>query len=266
MRCGLREDWKVAEEADFQAIEIWARKLRKLVREEGVEALRGLAGEMSPSPISISSIERINSPNRKERERAKRQCAELSELASKIGCESIVAVPGPRETGQEEETILKHTAESLHDLAEIASPHGVRIGFEFLGFSDCSVRDLRSAHIILEELGRKDVGLIVDSFHFFVGGSKPEDLESTDPEKIFIFHINDCENLPREELKDEHRLFPGCGAMPLREIMGALRRSGYDGPVSVELFRPEYWKMNPREVAERARETTLKILKEAGFC
>jgi hypothetical protein len=90
--------------------------------------------------------------------------------------------------------------------------------------------------------------------------SKVENISEVDADKIFIFHINDAENIPKKNLKDSHRLFPGDGIIPLREILFALKDIGYDKIVSVELFRPEYWKLEPEKVARITKEKTLKIL------
>ncbi len=40
----------------------------------------------------------------------------------------------------------------------------------------------------------------------------------------------------------------------------SLKRIGYDGPCSIELFRPEYWNWDPQELAIKAREAALKVL------
>ncbi|HYV04866.1 MAG TPA: TIM barrel protein, partial [Blastocatellia bacterium] len=79
------------------------------------------------------------------------------------------------------------------------------------------------------------------------------------PGRLFIFHINDAENLPREQLQDRHRLLPGLGVLPLKEIAGALRGIGYDGVASVEIFRPEYWERDPFELALEARAAAGRI-------
>jgi 2-keto-myo-inositol isomerase len=39
-----------------------------------------------------------------------------------------------------------------------------------------------------------------------------------------------------------------------------LKRIGFDGLCSVELFRPEYWERDPGELAAAARAVTLKIV------
>jgi 2-keto-myo-inositol isomerase len=66
-------------------------------------------------------------------------------------------------------------------------------------------------------------------------------------------------------LTDAHRLYPGDGAIPAVDILTALRRSGYDGVVSIEIFRPEYWEQDPRAVAATARQKALDVLERAGY-
>jgi hypothetical protein len=51
-------------------------------------------------------------------------------------------------------------------------------------------------------------------------------IEALDPKRLFIFHINDAEALPLERLTDAHRLLPGLGILPLKEIIAAFKKSG----------------------------------------
>jgi 2-keto-myo-inositol isomerase len=61
-------------------------------------------------------------------------------------------------------------------------------------------------------------------------------------------------------LHDSHRLLPGLGILPLKNIVDAFRRIGYDHVASVEIFRPEYWEMDPVELARQAKEATDRIV------
>jgi 2-keto-myo-inositol isomerase len=85
-------------------------------------------------------------------------------------------------------------------------------------------------------------------------------IEALDPQLIQIFHINDAEDLPREQLQDRHRLLPGLGILPLREIIAAFRRIGYDRVASVEIFRREYWERDPFALAYDAHAATKQLL------
>ena len=109
-------------------------------------------------------------------------------------------------------------------------------------------------------VGRNSVGNVIDTYHFYAGSSSFEAIDNLEPKKLFIFHINDAEDLPKEQLNDSKRLYPGLGILPIKEIKHHLDGIGYDGPVSVEIFRPEYWEQDPFLVARNAKEATEKVL------
>jgi 2-keto-myo-inositol isomerase len=88
-------------------------------------------------------------------------------------------------------------------------------------------------------------------------------IEALDPNLIQIFHINDAEDRPREQLEDRHRLLPGLGILPLRQMISTFRKIGYDKVASVEIFRPEYWERDPFVLARDAHAATKRVLAEA---
>jgi 2-keto-myo-inositol isomerase len=112
----------------------------------------------------------------------------------------------------------------------------------------------------VEKVNRKNVGNVLDTFHFYAGNSTFEAIEKLNPEKLFIFHINDAEDLPKEQLTDAHRLYPGTGILPIKEIKAKFDQIGYHRMVSIEIFRPEYWNQDPFEVARKAKTATEKVL------
>ncbi len=67
------------------------------------------------------------------------------------------------------------------------------------------MQTLELADEIVRRVSRPNIGLVIDSFHFYAGGSKVESINELDPERLFIFHINDAEDRPRDELEDRHR-------------------------------------------------------------
>ena len=87
-----------------------------------------------------------------------------------------------------------------------------------------------------------------------------DSIKTIDVEKLAVFHINDVEPMPREKITDANRLFPGDGVIPLKEIIEAVRSTGFDGVASVEIFRPEYWKREPGSVAREALAKSKKVL------
>jgi 2-keto-myo-inositol isomerase len=261
MKADLATDIRVAHTAGFDFVEIWAAKLRTFLRTKSAADLRKLFDENALEPLSINSIEHVTFRTPAEFEAIKAECEELSLLAAELRCPYIVVVPGrlPEQAPSLEE-IIDESVRVLTELSDIAGRHGIGLGFEFLGQTDCSVQTLELADEIVRRVDRPNVGLVIDSFHFYAGGSTFDMIEGIAPESLFIFHINDAENLPREQLRDSHRLLPGLGILPLAEMFLAFKRIGYDRVASVEIFRPEYWESDPLKLALEAKAATERVL------
>lgn len=265
MKADLATDIRVAHTAGFDFVEIWAAKLRTFLQTKSATELRTLFDDNAVEPLSINSIEHVTFGTPAEFEVIKVECEELSTLAAELRCPYIVVVPGrlPEQAPSLEE-IIDESVRVLTELSDIAGRHGIALGFEFLGQTDCSVQTLELADEIVRRVDRPNVGLVIDSFHFYAGGSTFDMIEGIAPKSLFIFHINDAENLPREQLRDSHRLLPGLGILPLAEMFQAFKRIGYDRVASVEIFRPEYWESDPLKLALEAKAATERVLGMAG--
>ena len=264
MRADLATDLHAAKAAGFDYLEIWAAKLRYFLKEKSTSELSDLFGQSGLEPLSINSIEHITFRDDRAYESIKKECEELSGIAAAVGCPCIVVVPGPLpEGGASRDSVISESVSVLNELCDISAAHGVSLAFEFLGQTDCSVPTLDLAAEIVREANRKDLGIVIDSFHFYAGNSTLEMIEALDPKLIQIFHINDAEDRPRDELEDRHRLLPGLGILPLQQMMSAFRKIGYDKVASVEIFRPEYWERDPFALARDAHAATRRVLAEA---
>ncbi len=260
MHADLETDIKAASEAGFDLIEIWAAKLREFLKTRNTADLKKLLGDNNLEPYSINSIEHITFRDEADYEQIKLETEELSKIAGEIGCPYVVVVPGKLPDDSTEEMIIDESVRVLNELGGIAEKHNVSLAFEFLGQTDCSVQTLDLCNKIVETVNRENIGNVLDTFHFYAGNSTFEAIDSMKPEKLFIFHINDAENLPKEVLTDAHRLYPGEGILPIKEIKAHFDKIGYDRMVSIEIFRPEYWNENPFEVARKARKATIEVL------
>ena len=260
MHADLTTDIKAASAAGFDLIEIWAAKLREFLKTNTVGDLKQLLEENNLPPYSINSIEHITFRSAEDYAQIKAECEDLSRIAAEINCPYVVVVPGKLPENAGEEEIIEESVKVLNELADIADKYNIGLAFEFLGQADCSVQTLDLDKKIIEKVNRKNVGLVIDTFHFYAGNSTFEAIETLDPEKLFIFHINDAEDLPKEELTDAHRLYPGLGILPIKEIKQRFDKIGYDRMVSIEIFRPEYWNEDPFEVAKNAKAATEKVL------
>lgn len=261
MQADLETDFQAANAAGFDYLEIWAEKLGTFLSHRTSRELNELIAANGVPPLSINSIEHVTFNESLAWSAIKEQCAELSEVAEKINCPFIVVVPSALpNTGATRAEVVAESTRVLGELCDIAARRNVSLAFEFLGQPNCSVPTLDLAHEIVRATDRKNLGVVIDSFHFYAGGSTIGMVEALDPSLIYVFHINDAESLPREQLLDKHRLLPGLGILPLHDLLTAFRKIGYDKVASVEIFRPEYWKRDPFDLAKDALVATKRVL------
>jgi len=261
MKADLATDVSAAGAAGFDYLEIWAAKLREFLKDHSVADLKTLFDQSKVKPLSINSIEHITFRDADAYTQIRAECEELCSVAAAIGCPYVVVVPGKFPPGGlSSYEVIEDTVSVLRELASIAERHSVSLAFEFLGQKDCSVQTLELADEIIQKVNRRNIGLVIDSFHFHTGGSTIKMIDALDPKRLFIFHINDAEDLPPDKLTDAQRLLPGLGILKLKEMIEAFKRIGYDQVASVEVFRPEYWERDPFELAQEAKAAVEKLM------
>ncbi|HYO92624.1 MAG TPA: sugar phosphate isomerase/epimerase, partial [Pyrinomonadaceae bacterium] len=196
MKADLETDIRAASRAGFDYLEIWAAKLRKFLELNTVGRLKELLDEHELKPYSINSIEQITFREARRHAELLAECEDLCRIAQAVNCPYIVVVPSPLPEGKSREDVTEESALVLRELSSIAERFDVSLAFEFLGQPRCSVQTLELANAIVKATARENVGLVIDSFHFYAGGSKLESIETLDPDRLFIFHINDAEERP----------------------------------------------------------------------
>lgn len=270
MNSDLVTDVKASVHAGFKALEIWADKVDDYLKDHTLAQVKDLFDANQLEPASISSIEFIAFRGG-EFTQIKDRCRELCSIAEYLGGATLVVVPSPTPKLQPQgdaardlsfpwEKVVDEYVSVLRDLDDIARPCGVKLSFEFLGFPWCSVRTPRGAYEIVQKTDRPNVGVNFDVCHFYAGGGELDEIDQLDPKRIHAFHLNDLEDVPKEAITDGHRLLPGEGVIPLNDICGRLKKIGFDGLCSVELFREEYWRMDPYELAANAYKAAVGVL------
>jgi 2-keto-myo-inositol isomerase len=260
MTSDLENDIAVAAGAGFRWLEVWAAKLDRYLSAHSLPELHELFRRHGLAPLALSSIEFIAFRG-DDYPKIQARLNELGPIAQAIGCPTVVVVPSPLpDRSMPWGTVVDEYVRVLRDLSGIAKRYELQLTFEPLGFGWCSVRTPRAALEILRACNRDNLGLTVDAAHFYASGAPLGELEALDPEAIFGFHLDDLEDTPMEAITDATRLLPGLGIVPLQAICARLQHIGYDGPCSVETFRPEYWEWAPQEVAAQAHAAALKTL------
>lgn len=263
MHSPLVDDLEIAAETGFSALEVWAGKLDAYLAEHSLEELGGRMQALGVQPWCINSIENITPRDAGGRAEIMVQLERTAAIARAIGAPSIVVVPGTAPAGFGRGEAIADAVEVLREMSDVAGDVG--LAFEFLGKPGCSVPTLDMAIEIVTTVDRPNVGMVIDTFHFHAGGSEMADLARVPIDKLFVVHLNGCEDLPRADLTDAHRLFPGEGAIPIEAILRPLHAAEFDGTMSIEIFRPEYWERDPRDVAREARAKAAQVLENAGY-
>ena len=254
MKADLETDIRAAAAAGYDLVELRSNKLYDYLETKTVDDLKALLVETGIGVLSINTLEHITWRSDEDYAAIKEECAKLSEISQAIGCPYVLSVPGALRQGPKtDEETIEESVRVLNELADIAESYGIKLGFEFLGEAGNSVTTLDLGSKIVELVDRESVGNVIDTYHFYAGSSSFDALENLDPAKLFIFHINGAEDLPKDQLNDSKRLYPGEGVLPIGEMNAILDKIGYDGPASVEIFRPEYWEQDPFEVAVKAK-------------
>jgi 2-keto-myo-inositol isomerase len=269
-QCNLEEDIIVAEQAGFDIVEPRTYKIKDYLDRHSLEDLASLYKQAKVKPYAINAIEFFNlKASADEKDDMLQETEYWCKIASTIGCPYIIAVPSRLTKDVSEQHIIDDTVGMLREMSEIASRYHVKLAFEFIGFDDFSVRTLELANKIITETDRENIGLVIDTIHFYLGDSTIESIKQMEKDKLFIFHINDAEDVPKKEFTEALRLFPGLGILPLNDIGQALNKIGYDKVVSLELFRPEYWRMEKQELADQAfqhvKEATESMFKNRAY-
>lgn len=261
MRANLLEDVQVCKEVGFEYFELRDNKLEDLLKVKSLNEIKAFIGNFAVQPVAMNSLERATLHDDEGFCRVLDRADVLCKYSAALGCPIVVVVPSFLEASSSKPSRKEIKSDAcfvLRKLEEIAQSYGVRIAFEFLGFVDSSVNTLSFCNEIVEELNSPSIGIVIDTFHFFLSGEPLSVLDTVNPKRVFLVHVADAENVPRSQLTDVHRTIPGEGVVPLKPLVRKLQDIGYQGVFSIELFNPKYWERDPKEVAllcyQRMRE------------
>ncbi|MBG9810423.1 isomerase [Bacillus endophyticus] len=257
----LMKDLEYCNKHGYDYIEIRTMdKLPEYLENHSIDDLATFFKTNHIKPLALNALVFFNNRTEEEYKRIIEEFKGMLETAQKIGAQYIVAVPLVTEQKILKDEIKDSCVKVLNELSKMAEPFGVKIAVEFVGHPQCTVNTFDQAYDIVQTVNRDNVGLVFDCFHFHAMGSNLEDFRKADINKIFIVHIDDTEDFPIGFLTDEDRVWPGLGAIDLDDIFSILKEKGYDDAVSVELFRPEYYKLDAEQAIKTAKDTTIKAV------
>lgn len=242
----FEKDCEAYSAAGFRHIELWFAKLHK----QGLKPsqVERLLRQHSLTPASACASEAGLWRQRGSLESRLPEFERNFELAQALNVPRYVLYSYVM--GRVTQGDYQAAVERFARVAELAARYKVRIALEFIARSSL-YGSLLSSVQLLREAAQPNAGVCLDTFHFFVGVSKFDDLDELRPGEVEHVHFHDVpRSIPREILEDPDRIPPGQGVIPLKKITAALHRIGYQGNLSTELFGARYQKGDPFSVAK----------------
>ena len=157
--------------------------------------------------------------------------------------------------GMDPEKARENAIARTKEYARLASP--LKIGLEPIGRTTLMGRP-EDALQIAAAAGASNIELVMDTFHFYRAGVT--DITPYPLNGVLMVHVNDAEDLPVEKLTDANRVHLGLGILPLQLYLRALAAKNYRGFLSIEIFRPDYWKQPVTQVVTDAKTSYDKLL------
>ncbi|GAA3504782.1 sugar phosphate isomerase/epimerase and 4-hydroxyphenylpyruvate domain-containing protein [Streptomyces prasinosporus] len=182
------------------------------------------------------------------------------ELMRRLGADTVLVCSSVDPCAVDDDALA---AEQLADLADLARDSGVRVAYEALAWGR-HVSTYDHAWRIVEAAGHPALGTCLDSFHILSRGSDPKGIEDIPGEKIFFLQLADAPLLAMDVLQwsRHHRCFPGQGGFDVAGLVRHVLRTGYDGPLSLEVFNDVLRQAEAGPTAVDARRSLL-VLQEA---
>ena len=210
-----------------------------------VSAAAALPDIWIPGPARVASLETW-----------RRRCEQFASLGlQKVYSPSITS---RRVTADD----FAATPDCIRETGEIAREYNLTAMIEFLRTST-HLATLTSSLKVIREAAHPNVRPMLDFFHFWSGLSKFDDLDLLQPGELAHAHFQDLLDTPRELIDNDSRLIPGDGIAPVVRIIQKLAEKEYAGALSVELFRAEFVRGDPFQVATEIRRKCEAVMRQA---
>src|SRR5688572_19808689 len=252
---GSLEGWS---RAGIKHVELTNGLLDAFLKTDTLAAARRVLTDLGLTPVcAASGVFGIwePGPNRAELlENFRRRC----EMFAALGLTRIYTPSAATMRFTQDD--FKAGPDRMREVGEIARQFGLRATIEATRTSTY-VSALPTMLTMTRAAG--NVAPLLDFYHFWSGPSKFEDLDLIRAGEIGHVHFQDVPDMPRELLDQQSRFIPGDGVAPLNRILRKLSDKDYAGPLSVELFLPQFSQRDPFEVATEIRRKSEAVMRQA---
>ncbi len=239
---------RIAAQAGYQAIEPWINELERHVQTGGT--LRDLGRRIADEGLRVESAIGFTEwivDDEARRRKGLEDSRRTMDMVRQIGGKRLAAPPVGA-TNQTDLSLAK-AAERYRALIEVGTPLGIVPQLELWGFSK-SLGRLSECAMVAIETGHSDACVLADVYHLYKGGSGFKTLKLLSGSCLHVVHMNDYPADPsRAQITDAQRVYPGDGVAPLPALLRDLRKVGFNGVLSLELFNRDIWRQDALTVA-----------------
>ena len=154
---------------------------------------------------------------------------------------------------------FKQHATRLRECAKILKDNGLRFGLEYVGPQTLRnsmrypfLHTMKETRELNAEIGVDNMGLIMDSWHWYTAGETEADLATLTNQEIVACDLNDAPKgkTVNEQMDLERELPAATGVIDVKTFLNGLVAVGYDGPVRAEPFNKVLNAMNNDEACK----------------
>jgi 4-hydroxyphenylpyruvate dioxygenase len=166
------------------------------------------------------------------------------DLMQELGTDLVLVCSNTASDSLGDERIL---LDDLALLAERAGARDLRIGYEALAWGR-HVNTWQQVWNLVRQVDHPALGVLLDSFHTLSLKGDPAGIAEIPGNKIFFVQMADAPVLAMDVLEwSRHfRCFPGQGEFDLPGFLAPILKSGYTGPLSLEIFNDGFRAAPPR--------------------
>jgi 2-keto-myo-inositol isomerase len=259
----LDDDLAAAASAGYDAVELWLPKLWPDVERRGPDGVAEALKRRHLAAVALGPITDVTFRDATGMDRLLAEVHGAATLARRLGASWVLVEPGERPEGADERDALREGRESLDRICRASERYDVGIALMPVGLAWASLRTVRQALQVIEAVGRKSIGLALDTFEFHVGGSSVEDVRQCRARTIALLRLSDAPAGEPESLREHHRLPPGAGVVPIRAIVGIVKALGAEPPAVVHAPMPS-GEGDAAGWARKLREAALGIVRDAA--
>ncbi|MFI7500120.1 bifunctional sugar phosphate isomerase/epimerase/4-hydroxyphenylpyruvate dioxygenase family protein [Streptomyces sp. NPDC049687] len=257
----LTEKLTAAARAGFDGVEIFENDL--LASPLTPEEIRARCADLGLGIDLYQPMRDIEAVPEAAFARNLRRARHKFELMGRLGADTVLVCSSVSPLAEDDDALA---AEQLARLADLAQDFGIRVAYEALAWGR-HVSTYDHAWHIVETAGHPALGTCLDSFHILSRGSDPKGIEDIPGEKIFFLQLADAPLLGMDVLQwsRHHRCFPGQGGFDIPDLVRRVLHTGYDGPLSLEVFNDVFRQAEAGPTAVDARRSLLVLQEQLGL-